>query len=133
MSQSTRLYTRMTFFDKTYNSKDEVERDLERASERLTRLRQQLMNFVMMTEPKKFAPEDQSPSEYLNSNAQVLIDEIGDVNVEIWKLEILLDRWEECHTKDGLGKYPPETAQHTYIDGSFVFTDKYPTKEALLA
>lgn len=133
MSQSTRLYTRMTFFDKTYNSKDEVERDLERASERLTRLRQQLMNFVMMTEPKKFAPEDQSPSEYLNSNAQVLIDEIGDVNVEIWKLEILLDRWEECHTKDGLGKYPPEAAQHTYIDGSFVFTDKYPTKEALLA
>lgn len=133
MSQSTRLYTRMTFFDKNYNNQWEVEEDLEKARERLNRLRQQLMNFVMMTEPKKFAPEDQSPEFYLQNNAQLLMDEIQDEALGVWKLEILLDRWDECHTKDGLGKYPPEAAQHTYIDGSFVFTDKYPTKEALLA
>lgn len=133
MSQSTRLYTRMTFFDKNYNNKWEVEEDLEKARERLNRLRQHLMNFVMMTEPKKFAPEDQSPEFYLQNNAQLLMDEIQDEALGVWKLEILLDRWDECHTKDGLGKYPPEAAQHSYIDGSFVFTDKYPTKEALLA
>ena len=133
MSQSTRLYTKIVFFDKNYNAKWEVEEDLEKARERLTRLRQRLMNFVMMTEPKKFAPEDQSPEFYLRDNAQVRMDEIQDEALGVWKLEILLDRWEECHTKDGLGKYPPEAAQHTYIDGSFVFTDKYPTKEALLA
>lgn len=133
MGQSTRLYTKITFFDKCYNTKSEVERDLENAYGRLEKLKKELIILVMMTEPNKFAPKNQSPSEYLNSNAQVLIDEIGDLNIEIWKLEILLDRWEECHTKDGLGKYPPEGEQHTYIDGTFVFTDKYPTKEALLA
>ena len=133
MSQSTRLYTRMVFFDKNYNNKFEVEEDLEKARDRLARLRQRLMYFALMTEPKKFAPENETPEFYVENNVQVLMDEIQDEAIGIWKLGILLDRWDECHTSEGLGKYPPEEAQHTYIDGSFVFTDMYPTKEALLA
>lgn len=133
MSQSTRLYTRMVFFDKSYNNKFEVEVDLEKARARLARLRQRLMHFALMTEPKKFAHENETPEYYVENNVQALMDELQDEAVGIWKLEILLDRWDECHTSEGLGKYPPEEAQHTYIDGSFVFTDMYPTKEALLA
>lgn len=132
MSQSTRLYTRITFFDKNYNSKCEVENDLENARERLARLRQRMMYFALMTEPKKFASDMETPEYYVENNVQVLMDEIQDEALGIWKLEILLDRWDECHTKDGLGKYPPDEAKHTYIDGSFVFTDKYPTKESIL-
>lgn len=133
MSQSTRLYTRIVFFDKSYNNKFEVEVDLEKARARLARLRQRLMHFALMTEPKKFAHENETPEYYVENNVQALMDELQDEAVGIWKLEILLDRWDECHTSEGLGKYPPEEAQHTYIGGSFVFTDKYPTKEALLA
>lgn len=132
MSQSTRLYTQMTFF-KNYNSKDEVERDLEKAREHLANLKKEQLMFIMMTEPNKFKEDEQTVEYYLKTNADYLFESIQDAAIEEWKLSILLDCWDECHTKDGLGKYPPEAAQHTYIDGTFVFTDKYPTKEALLA
>lgn len=132
MSQSTRLYTRMTFFDKTYNSKDEVERDLEIVHARLEHLKQEQIMLAMMTEPGKFAPKDQSPMYYVKNSAEQIFEDIKDAAIGEWKLEILLDRWEECHTRDGLGKYPPEEAKHTYIDGDFVFTDKYPTPESHL-
>lgn len=133
MSQSTRLYTVISYLDKNYNSKAEVENDLENVRKQITDLKQNITLLAMMTEPNKFVPNGWQPMDYITYNVNGILENLQELYINEWKLELLLELWDECHTQDGLGKYPPEAAQHTYIDGSFVFTDKYPTKEALLA
>ena len=133
MSQSTRIFTRINFLDKTYNSKSEVERDLENVRNRLEELKSHLRVLAYMTEPNKFKDPDQSTDFFVDSNVNYLYESFEELFVEEWKLSILLDRWDDCHNIDGLGIEPDDDFRNrTFIDGDFVLTNSHPTKESLL-
>ena len=133
MSQSTRIFTRINFLDKTYNSKSEVERDLENVRNRLVELKSHLRVLAYMTEPNKFKDPDQSTDFFVDSNVNYLYESFEELFVEEWKLSILLDRWDDCHNIDGLGIEPGDNFRNrTFIDGDFVLTNAHPTKESLL-
>lgn len=133
MSQSTRIFTRISFPDKTYNKKYEVEFDLEEVRNRLAELKSELRVLAFMTEPSKFKDPEESTYDFLANNVNSIYEKLEELFVEEWKLSILLDFWDKCHTDDGLGIAPPEGISYkTFIDGDFVYTQKRPTKDSLL-
>lgn len=134
MSQSTRLFTTINFAGKTYNSLNEVEKDLREVEERIEDLKSNLRVLAYMTEPNKMKPEDATASEYLDANVNYLYSEFEELFVKRYKLEMLLEEWNMCHNNEGLGINPPDDVKYkSFIDGDFVYTEKHPTKESLLS
>ena len=134
MSQSTRLFTTINFAGKTYNSLNEVEKDLREVEERIEDLKSNLRVLAYMTEPNKMKPEDATVSEYLDANVNYLYSEFEELFVKRYKLEMLLEEWNMCHNNEGLGINPPDEIKYkSFIDGDFVYTEKHPTNESLLS
>lgn len=134
MSQSTRLFTTINFAGKTYNSLNEVEKDLREVEERIEDLKSNLRVLAYMTEPNKMKPEDATASEYLDANVNYLYSEFEELFVKRYKLEMLLEEWNMCHNNEGLGINPPDEIKYkSFIDGDFVYTVKHPTNESLLS
>lgn len=134
MSQSTRLFTTINFVGKTYNSLNEVEKDLREVEERIEDLKSNLRVLAYMTEPNKMKPEDATASEYLDANVNYLYSEFEELFVKRYKLEMLLEEWNMCHNNEGLGINPPDDVKYkSFIDGDFVYTVKHPTNESLLS
>lgn len=134
MSQSTRLFTTINFAGKTYNSLNEVEKDLREVEERIEDLKSNLRVLAYMTEPNKMKPEDATASEYLDANVNYLYSEFEELFVKRYKLEMLLEEWNMCHNNEGLGINPPDEIKYkSFIDGDFVYTEKHPTNESLLS
>ena len=134
MSQSTRLFTTINFAGKTYNSLNEVEKDLREVEERIEDLKSNLRVLAYMTEPNKMKPEEVSVSEYLDANVNYLYSEFEELFVKRYKLEMLLEEWNMCHNNEGLGINPPDEIKYkSFIDGDFVYTEKHPTNESLLS
>ena len=134
MSQSTRLFTTINFAGKTYNSLNEVEKDLREVEERIEDLKSNLRVLAYMTEPNKMKPEDATASEYLDANVNYLYTEFEELFVKRYKLEMLIEEWDKCHNNEGLGINPPDEIKYkSFIDGDFVYTEKHPTKESLLS
>lgn len=134
MSQSTRLFTTISFAGKTYNSINEVRVELQDIETRINELKSNLRVLAYMTEPNKMKPEDATVSEYLDANVNYLYTEFEDLFVKRYKLEMLLEEWDKCHNKDGLGINPPDDVKYkAFIDGDFVYTEKHPTNESLLS
>ena len=54
--------------------------------------------------------------------------------IEGWKRSVLLENWDNCHTKEGLAIYPPDNVdwKTAYLHGDFVHSTKYPTNKDLL-
>ena len=133
MSQSTRLFTTINFAGKTYNSLNDVEKDLREVEERIEDLKSNLRVLAYMTEPNKMKPEDATASEYLDANVNYLYTEFEELFVKRYKLEMLLEEWNMCHNNEGLGINPPDEIKYkSFIDGDFVYTEKHPTNESLL-
>ena len=133
MSVYTIHYAPIYYSCKTYNSLSEVEEDLEEVNQRIAKIHSDLRTLVFMTEPNKFKSENETADYYLDNQFEELYESLEEEFIERYKLEILKSNWNSCHNKDGLGINPPEEVYNsTYIDGDFVFTEKYPTKESLL-
>lgn len=134
MSQSTRLFTTINFLGKTYNSINDVNVDLRDVEARINDLKSNLRVLAYMTEPNKMKPEDVTVSEYLDENVNYLYSELEELFIKRYKLEILLEEWDNCHNDKGLGKNPPEIIKNkSFIDGDFVYTVKHPTNESFLS
>lgn len=134
MSQSTRLFTTINFLGKIYNSINDVNADLRDVEARINDLKSNLRVLAYMTEPNKMKPEDVTVSEYLDENVNYLYSELEELFIKRYKLEILLEEWENCHTNNGLGINPPDDVKYkSFIDGDFVYTVKHPTNESLLS
>lgn len=129
MSQSTYLYTHLTFCGKTYNSLREVEEDLAKLDEQQKRIKNRLMTLAMMTEPSKFNDTTASNAEWIENEVETLLEDYEYVQIDLYKLEMLKDSWDECHNENGLGIDPPEGLDRTFIDGDYVKTVKYPNDE----
>lgn len=134
MSQSTRLFTTINYAGKTYNSLNDVRVELQNIEVRINELKSNLRVLVYMTEPNKIKPETASVSEYLDANVNYLYSEFEELFIKRYKLEMLIEEWDKCHTNDGLGINPPDDIKYkSFIDGDFVYTVKHPTNESLLS
>lgn len=134
MGWSTELFTNISFNRKTYNTRYDVERDLEESKDMLNSMIQRLKQMVTITDPKKFIDEETDPLWWLNNETDEILNEIQDLTIEIWKLEKLLDEWNACHTPDGEPIDLPEGVNYmsSFIWGDFVEgPSKKKTKEIL--
>lgn len=134
MSWNTELFCNITFSRETFNYKSEVEDRIEETEKLLQTMKDQIRNFVMMTEPRKFCPENYDPLIWINNEYEDLMASIEEYSIELYKLRILLDNWDNCHEKDGLAICPPDdiTWKTAFLDGDFVKTTKYPNPNDFL-
>ena len=125
MGWSTELFCNISFNRKTFNSKYEVEEELEDTKKYLETAKSRLRNIAMITEPKKFCDDDDDPIYWLDNEITNTLELIEEYTIDIFKLERLLENWEQCHNKEGLAIDPPSYGI-AYLCGDFVKSEKYP-------
>lgn len=131
MGWCTDLFCNVSFNRETFNSKRAVENKLEETRNYLQTAKDHLRNFVMMTEPQKFCPEDYDPMSWINNECQDWLDSIEEYTIECYKLELLLENWDNCHDENGLAISPPDNIDWNtaYMDGDFVRSTKRPNAD----
>ena len=125
MGWSTELFCNISFNRKTFNSKYEVEEELEDTKKYLETAKSRLRNIAMITEPKKFCDDDDDPICWLDNEITNTLELIEEYTIDIFKLRRLLENWEQCHNKEGLAIDPP-SYDVAYLCGDFVKSEKYP-------
>lgn len=125
MGYGTYLTTDLYYNRKSYTSRYEVENDLDDVRQIISNLKTRLRTFAFMTEPQKFMDKEEysDPMWFIEHEINEILEELDEYIVEEYKLSILLEHWEHCHTKDGKPILPPEGFGHwntAYIDGDFI-------------
>lgn len=136
MGWETTLYTSLHFNRKTYDSKYQVEDELEELNESINRYKQELRDLVMITEPEKMFKSSDDTDEYTTSPYDTVTGRFKDLMefleedlIEKYKLEILLDSWDACHDKkSGLAIGRPDNVKwdSSFMDGDFIKTVQKP-------
>lgn len=123
MSYSTDLWCCISFSGRTYNSKDDVERDLDEVREVLYNARETISRLVFMTEPQKFYQVDgeESVADQLNYELESALETLEEYHCKELQLIYLLDNWDACH-KDGKAVKPPKDIDccTAFLDGDFI-------------
>lgn len=124
MSTYTYLYTDLWFCGKSYNHKHEVEKDLEEAKNWLSNCQTSIRQLIMMTEPRKFMPEDcDDPMWWLQRHTDDLMNDYEEALTNVNNLQLLLDKWGECHDKDGHAIGRPKGVLkygRSYLEGDYI-------------
>lgn len=136
MGWSTELFCNITFNRETFNSKSEVEDKIKELTDYIKVASETIRDLVIMTEPNKMFKSTDEVDTYsalineYNSQMEALEEYIIDRH----RLYILLNNWENCHTKEGLAIDPPDNIHWdtAYLSGDFVKSVKYPTNESML-
>ena len=105
MSQSCYLRTDITYLDKSYTKKCEVEIDLEDAKER--------RNLLIWELVRKNTSLDGFELKQLTSDLQEACE-------EIWKLTLLLDNWDDLDRDQSGGFMVPSFDEKPKLWGDFV-------------
>lgn len=132
MGYGTTLMTDIYYNRKTYNSKFEVEDELNESKSLVNSLENDIRGLVCCTEPAKMMPQDEGwePLEWLLRTTEEYFNRLEEAIAERDSLQLLYDRWEDCHTKDGKARAcPDEFACNSYLDGDFIITDRYNNNE----
>lgn len=125
----------VSFYGTIYKSKYEVEKDIEEIQEGLNEAKNGLYKLAYMTDPKLFIDKDYegSTEEWIDEHVKAIINDIGYAEVELYKLNLLLEMWDTCHTKDGkiitLPKEMLENApiwEHAFGEGDWIESVNYP-------
>jgi len=125
MGWGTTLTTDIYYNRKTYNSKYEVESDLQECEEILNTIKGDIKALVVCTEPAKMMPQDEGwePLEWLVRTIEIKLKDLEEQIAERDNLVFLLDKWDECHDKEGYAiPCPDEQYGKSYLDGDFVRT-----------
>lgn len=122
MGWSTELFCNISFHKQTYNSKYEVEAEIENLKECIKTAENRIRNLVMITEPNKFVPEECDPISYLTDEFEEQLELIREYEIELYKHELLLYNWDACHNEEGLAISPPKDMKWdtAYLEGDFV-------------
>lgn len=123
MGWSTNLFCNIIFNKETFNSKYQVEQKLKEAKESIQYYKDRLLSLVMITEPEKFFDlEDNNLIDQMRYELSDILGELEHYYVTEYKLELLLDNWDNCHDKEGYAINPPnDIAWDTaYLDGDFI-------------
>lgn len=123
MSYSTDLWCCISFNGRTYNNKDDVERDLDVIRMELYSARETISRLVFMTEPQKFyqANGEESVADQLNYELESALETLEEYHCKELQLIYLLDNWDACH-KDGKAVKPPKGIDccTAFINGDFI-------------
>ena len=122
MSYSTDLWCCISFSGRTYNNKDDVERDLDEVRRELYNARETISRLVFMTEPQKFYRADgESVADQLNYELESAFEALEECHCKELQLIYLLDNWDACH-KDGKAIKPPKGIDccTAFLDGDFI-------------
>lgn len=120
MGFGTYLYTDLYFNRKTYNSLYEVEEDLNEAQGKLSHARARLRILAFMTEPQKFCVDGESPDTYLEQELDYALEELEESLIDVYKLNMLKDCWEETHDSEGKAIRPSDEDRKPFISGDFI-------------
>ena len=131
MGWSTDLFCNITFNKKTFNTIYEVQDKKDEIEVCLKNAKDNLRDLVIMTEPNKYFPEDTMSSIQFQYNE--LMELIEDYTIELYKLGLLLENWDKCHTVEGLAINPPDNIHWdtAFLDGDFVNTVKNPDSNSI--
>ncbi len=129
MGWTTDLFCNITFHKETYDNKYKVESEIEELNQSIKESEEYLKKLVFITEPNKFFPEDTFYS--IDSAVKDTLEILQEDYIKKYKLELLLDNWEMCHTEDGLAIDPPEGMGYdtAYLSGDFIKSIKHPGDE----
>ena len=122
MSYSTDLWCCISFSGRTYNNKDDVERELDDVQKELYNAREAISRLVFMTEPQKFYQADgESVIELLTEGLKSALDELEEYHCKELQLIYLLDNWDACH-RDGKAIKPPKEIDccTAFLDGDYI-------------
>lgn len=128
MGYSTELFCNLSFNRETFNYKSDVESKLDDVKSYIKMDKARLRDFALMTDPEKLYNKEDYDSAYsfLTSEVENTLDDLEENLVEKFKLETLLDCWDNCHTKEGLAIPAPDsiTWETSYLEGDYVKTTK---------
>lgn len=126
MGWSTDLFCNISFHKKTYNTKYEVQDEIDELEGLIKLCEDRIKAFALITEPKKFCSEEEDPQLYLSMGVQENLQELQDYYIEKYKLEMLLDNWDNCHDVKGLAIEPPAGVHYdsAFLSGDFVKSNK---------
>lgn len=131
MSFATELFCNITFNRTTFNDKWEVKDKIEDLDRSIKSSEDRLKDLALMTEPNKLLTkeDDEGYIYVISREVKDNLELLEEYYIERYKLELLLDNWEECHTKKGLAIYPPKNVIYkSYLCGDFVNSTKYNNK-----
>lgn len=123
MGWGTTLYTSLYFSRETFRTKYEVESALNDAKKMRDLYKDKIKAMVYMTEPNKYySAEEGDILEQVQNDLDIQFEELERYEYEITKLEILLEKWDKCHNKDGKAICPPEDMPYDtcYLHGDFI-------------
>lgn len=130
MAWHTDLMCDIEFNRETFNTINEVYNKIDEIESYIKTTKNTLRNLVVMTEPQKFCPEDYDPLSWASGECEESLDLLEEYAIELYKLRLLLNNWDACHTKDGLAIDFPEGIRYdsAFLQGDFVNTVKYPNR-----
>lgn len=135
MSWETRLFTSISFNRATYNSRYDVESDLNEINGLIETCKKTIRDLIVMTEPNKFFNNKES-NPYLEMTVEYenQIELLEELILKKYKLRILLNDWDDCHDVNGLAINPPDSINYdtAYLDGDFINTVSKPNKNKTL-
>lgn len=128
MSWSTELFCNISFKRESFNSIHEVQNRIDELERMISNIKSYIKNLVMITEPKKFIDDEYDPVVYFTNECEAQFEELKEYTIELFKLNILLNEWSNCHNEKGLAIYPPENidSDTAYLCGDFVRSTKFP-------
>ncbi len=122
MSWSTELFCNVSYNRKSYKNRYEVEEEINDIKKYINRCKKSIRDLVIMTEPNKFCPKENDPIIWITNEVEDLLNIVEESTIELYKLELLLDNWDNCHDKDGKPINSPDNIEWNtaYIDGDFI-------------
>lgn len=123
MRYETNLFCNITFPNKTYNSKYDVEHDLNLAKNLIEIFKSNIKALAYTTEPQKMKEDNASDTfEWIDSKLSSYFKELEECYYEKFTLELLLENWDNCHNEEGLAISPPDDMEYdtAYLDGDFI-------------
>lgn len=122
MGFQTDLFTTLTFNHQTFNSRYDVNDELNETEKLIKYYENKLYSIGVMTEPKKYCDDDDDPIAFINSEINDSLKELDDLYVERFKLQLVLETWNQSHDEDGFAIPVPNNVpwNAAYIDGDFI-------------
>ena len=124
MGWGTYLITPIYFSKENYKTKYDVEKALRENKEHIENLKIRLFEFATMTDPKKFCPNDYaSPLNWIEEEFSDIFKELEWAYTDDYKLTMLQESWDRCHTNDGKAIVPNEPLKIWNMDfcgGDFI-------------
>lgn len=134
MSFGTYLFCELYFNRETYETKEQVQSELNNINAYIKDLEGKLLNYGVMTEPDKFIKreeDDVNLMDLVQSEINAIIGQLEESYIDRYRLNLLLDNWDSCHTPDGKAITPKfdESKYTAFMSGDFVPSDREEDEE----